>query len=293
MLKNSARLAFGFLLSVFSTAGSATDLNVGQSYDGLIELGSWGSRKQFILPETKGKWVLIGEEETALQLSSTKSAGSVNTKVGDYSWVELVNDAPRTLLQVRTTTKPAADAAWPNVCKSAPETVYKNEFFRGALKEKCLLVDAAPAAALSNREKNLLAGHIKSGQTLRPLRAGMTIYNRYDGFLEITVSSLIPAEGSASDLQKALVDWSVNYAELLEDAIRHALEFKAVPTVPSSDAPVFAKTKPLEPSGASAPARSTDGDVFEKLEKLKSLRDKGIISDEEFNSKKQELLKRL
>jgi len=293
MFKNTATLAFGFFLSVFSTAGSATDLNIGQSYNGLIELGSLGSRKQFILPETKGKWVLVGEEESALQLRNAGLSPPVSSKMGDYLWVEVVNDAPRTLFQVRTTTKPAANAAWPDVCKTAPDNIYKNEFFRGALKEKCLLVDTTPAAALSNREKTLLAGHLKTAQTLRPLRATLTIYNRYDGFLEIAVSSLMPAEGSHLELQKAMVEWSVNYAEILEDAIRHGLEFKAIPLVPSMETPVFAKTQSIESVGASAPPRNPDGDVFEKLEKLKSLRDKGIISDEEFNSKKQELLKRL
>ena len=49
------------------------------------------------------------------------------------------------------------------------------------------------------------------------------------------------------------------------------------------------------PANVTASARFTDGqdDVFAKLERLGALRDKGVISDQEFQAKKAELLARV
>jgi membrane protease subunit (stomatin/prohibitin family) len=54
----------------------------------------------------------------------------------------------------------------------------------------------------------------------------------------------------------------------------------------------------MQPAGAQgaaggAPAQSAPQDVMQLLEKLHDLKTKGILSDEEFNQKKAELLKKL
>jgi hypothetical protein len=47
------------------------------------------------------------------------------------------------------------------------------------------------------------------------------------------------------------------------------------------------------PGGAAPPASGGDRDVFATIEKLAALRDKNILSEEEFSKKKAELLARL
>jgi hypothetical protein len=54
----------------------------------------------------------------------------------------------------------------------------------------------------------------------------------------------------------------------------------------------------MQPAGAQgaaggAPAQSAPQDVMQLLEKLHDLKTKGILSDDEFNQKKAELLKKL
>jgi hypothetical protein len=64
-----------------------------------------------------------------------------------------------------------------------------------------------------------------------------------------------------------------------------------VPTsAPPHAAPPAPQSQATAATGQSAPSMS---DVFELIEKLGALRDKGFVSDEEFNAKKSELLSRL
>lgn len=57
----------------------------------------------------------------------------------------------------------------------------------------------------------------------------------------------------------------------------------------SSPAPFFQP----QPDYAPPPANGTEADVFAKIEKLADLRQRGILSDEEFSAKKAELLSRI
>ncbi|MDD5272042.1 MAG: SHOCT domain-containing protein [Methylovulum sp.] len=61
-----------------------------------------------------------------------------------------------------------------------------------------------------------------------------------------------------------------------------------VPTTPSMPVPTFTDTH-VNP----APVAAQEADIFGAIEKLAGLRDKGILSDAEFNAKKSELLSRL
>jgi hypothetical protein len=59
-----------------------------------------------------------------------------------------------------------------------------------------------------------------------------------------------------------------------------------------ADTPM-ARPEPPSSGGPDAGTRPAGGDIFHSLERLAGLRDKGIISEQEFSEKKAELLKRL
>jgi len=72
----------------------------------------------------------------------------------------------------------------------------------------------------------------------------------------------------------------------------------AAPATPASPPPLAqqaaARVSPPPASAPAAPSAAAAGDdIFAKLERLAGLRDKGILSEEEFSAKKAELLSRL
>jgi len=69
---------------------------------------------------------------------------------------------------------------------------------------------------------------------------------------------------------------------------RNGQTMQSPPTAPSSPAPQQAEPAPSSP----APS-SNEASIFDAIAKLGELRDKGFLSDEEFNAKKSELLGRL
>jgi hypothetical protein len=73
---------------------------------------------------------------------------------------------------------------------------------------------------------------------------------------------------------------------------QHGLvDVATLPVVSAGDGAGSAPASPMvQPSSVAAKPAS---DIFTALEKLGELRDKGILSDEEFASKKAELLSRL
>ncbi|MFO1418141.1 MAG: SHOCT domain-containing protein [Methylotetracoccus sp.] len=63
--------------------------------------------------------------------------------------------------------------------------------------------------------------------------------------------------------------------------------------VPSAPAPEVPSHAAPSPAPAPATRKEDEGDIFAKIERLAELRQKGILSEEEFASKKAELLARL
>lgn len=70
----------------------------------------------------------------------------------------------------------------------------------------------------------------------------------------------------------------------------------AAATAPAAEpepAPAEPAPAPAAASAPAAPGPAGEGDVIAQIERLAGLRDKGILSDEEFSAKKTELLSRL
>ena len=84
-------------------------------------------------------------------------------------------------------------------------------------------------------------------------------------------------------------------------AVKAVSKLEAAPPVITSPPPTptgAVEATPPQTPAPKAPAAdqqktSSDDDAFKKLEKLKKLLDKGIITQEEFDAKKRELLERI
>ena len=85
-----------------------------------------------------------------------------------------------------------------------------------------------------------------------------------------------PEELSDEDLQGAMDDLGIQSMEMDEE------DYAALEAEPDA--------APAEAPAETAPLPSTEGSYLEELEKLAALRDQGIITDEEFQAKKGQLL---
>ncbi len=76
-------------------------------------------------------------------------------------------------------------------------------------------------------------------------------------------------------------------------AVPPAVHEQPASVVQPSFEPESRQAEPLQNTETNAPDADFEQDIFGKIERLAALRDKGILSDEEFSSKKTELLSRL
>ncbi|MCA9874101.1 MAG: SHOCT domain-containing protein [Anaerolineales bacterium] len=90
-----------------------------------------------------------------------------------------------------------------------------------------------------------------------------------------------PEDLSEEQLDQAISDLGIE-AEELSDADVAAIE--------AADAQPAAPAASPAPSGPSAPAPASQPDYIDELERLAGLRDKGIITAEDFEAKKKQLL---
>lgn len=72
------------------------------------------------------------------------------------------------------------------------------------------------------------------------------------------------------------------------------VDVNSLPVISEDNVPMEAKSKPVEQSVApNKPVFSHEEDIFVTIEKLTDLKNKGILTDDEYNAKKAELLGRL
>jgi hypothetical protein len=72
------------------------------------------------------------------------------------------------------------------------------------------------------------------------------------------------------------------------------VDVNSLPVISVDNVPMDAKSKPVQQSAVpNKPASSHEEDIFVTIEKLTDLKNKGILTDEEYNAKKAELLGRL
>jgi hypothetical protein len=99
-------------------------------------------------------------------------------------------------------------------------------------------------------------------------------------------TGLPPADLEDADLNEAMDELGIQSQELTEEEQAALAASEGEPAAAAS-----APEEPAAPPGApSAPAAPEEPSYLEELEKLAGLRDQGIISDEDFEAKKQQLL---
>lgn len=91
-----------------------------------------------------------------------------------------------------------------------------------------------------------------------------------------------PEDLSEAELEQAIADLDIETHEL-SDADVAAIEA-------ASDAPAAASAGPPAPAPSAETPGTGQADYIAELERLAGLRDKGIISNEEFEAKKKQLL---
>ena len=92
-----------------------------------------------------------------------------------------------------------------------------------------------------------------------------------------------PDQLEDQDLEQAMTELNIQSAPLTDED-QAALGEAPAPTAPAPAAPAPAAPAPAAPPPPAGPS------YLEELEKLGELRDKGIITDAEFEAKKKELL---
>lgn len=278
-------------------AGWEDNFQAGRAYAGKIELGRVGSRKEVLLPASQGEWIFLSYRESTLVIPHNRNTtASVSTQIGELAFAERIGGRITTLLQVRASISPAIEGNWPYICRQAPESSYRETYprYSSTVREKCLAVETAPTTTLTEQQKALLQPLAVTAT--QPMRATASITSRRDGLLAITVTALSPTADEPE--RKAFIDWARVYAEQLEDALSHSLDdnrkasaipLTALPAAASASAAPASATS----SSASTPTAARHDDTLRLIERLKELRDNKVLTEEEFQQKKQELLKRL
>lgn len=134
------------------------------------------------------------------------------------------------------------------------------------------------AAGVMTGGLSLLATGVKNGKAgteMIPVKSISSITTRRDGVLNSIVS--IITAGNTIDFRVAHAE-SATVKTVVTDLILGKYE----------EAAAVAESAPAPESPASAPV-----DVAEQLQRLASLRDAGILTEDEFNAKKADLLARM
>jgi len=280
---------------------AAWAFDTGEKVAGVVTFSSVGSRKQVVFPQSAGSWVLRHQEESRVTVRHLRNATSpLSAKVGEYWWGEDMGGKTRSAIYVKATLGAANDGDWPRACQvsSGSEVMIAFPDETNAIEEKCVILDAG--STLTQREASMFPGWAELQTKYRPVRARFVITTRKYGVLHIVVTTLSSREASAHErFYEAFTGWARFFSEQLSEGIQHGLDDDVrYPAVPSLAVPELATVSGAVPasvmSGASrtVDAPASDADTLSLLKKLKSQREKGVISDDEYRKKVDELLAR-
>jgi hypothetical protein len=95
---------------------------------------------------------------------------------------------------------------------------------------------------------------------------------------------------SQQDAQQIEQHTGISPDELEDADLEQAMQELNIQSEPLTAEDQAALDQTAEPAAPAAPASTGEASYLEELEKLGELRDKGIITDEEFDAKKKDLL---
>lgn len=281
-----------FCLTAFTQTASASwsdDYLIGDSYSGLMNIGQFGARKHVALPPTSGKWVLVSIDDFSTQVRSQR-ASFESVRMGRLVYAEVIDEKVVAVLEAKASIS-ANDALWPDMCFASNNQLFRENFPKTRRPtEKCLIIETVAPSAFNDLARSTVV-NFSLNPTSKLIQATATIQGR-QGFLQIKVTTISDTDFGQSPFVKSYVQWAQRYSELLDLALTHtADEFgKKIAGIPRqlADGSVAEYTDENEKKGAQPHDR-----IFQSIEKLKEFKDKGILSEEEFKTKRDELLKRL
>lgn len=286
-----------FLLSIsclltFTQPASAywaDDYKVGDSYSGLMDMGPLGVRKHVALPPSEGNWVLVSMNDFSTQARSL-GASFLTVTMGRLVFAEVVDEKVVAVLEAKASHY-GSDVIWPDMCFPSDKYLFRDNF-PGISKptEKCLIVETVQPSSFADLEKNKTVNFsLKPSSKL--IRATATIQGR-GGFLQLNITTIAEDELNQGVFVKSYIQWAQRYSDILESALTHNADHssKKVTGIPHqlADGSIVEYTEKTGNKGAQSHEQ-----LFKSIEKLKEFKDKGILSDEEFRTKRDELLKRL
>lgn len=284
-------LLFICCLLTFTQPASAywtDDYKVGDSYSGLVDIGPFWTRKHVVLPPSEGRWVLLSMNDFSIPARSS-SANFLPVTMGRLVFAEVIDAKVVAILEAKASHN-ASDVVWPDMCFPSDNDLFRDNFPKVRKPtEKCLAVENVPPSSLAEYEKTKAVNFVLAPSS-KLIRAKSTIQGR-DGYLQLSVTTIADGESNHDALVKAYIDWAKRYSNLLELALIHDADESSekVTGIPRQ----LADGRIVEYIEMSGKDGQSQEQIFFSIEKLKEFKDKGILSDEEFKAKRDELLKRL
>lgn len=290
--------------ALFSSAAHSdwsSDFEVGAEYSGVVDIGRLGVRKQVVLPENSGNWRFLGSETRPDRLAhAITSTVRVDAKFGNLVFASIgTKQDVRALLNVDASVEPITNAILPTICVPRDGVAHQNLYpsFNSNRKPKCLTIEKIDAESLGTPERHALKAHGLRFPGRGLIRLTMaTSDNRY-GTLSLIFTTEAPNFG-LNDYIEAVKAWGDRYVtQQIEDLLSRSLDEPRfndpypISTVGDAVAPTGDQTT-FDSAGKKQTENATD-DVLSLLEKLKALKEKGVITEQEFDVKKKELLNRL
>lgn len=267
-------------LSQAACADWTSDYIVGENYSGLLDIGTLGARKHVVLPPSEGNWNLVSVNDYWTQRS---------VNMGRLVFAEVIDDKVVAVLEA-TASHSSTGNIWPDMCRASEKHLFRDNFPGTSYPlEKCLIIEAVKPSALPDMANDSGFNYSLNPQS-KLIQAIATIQGNQ--YLQVKITSISSAESGKSNFEKAYVEWAKKYSEVLETALTH--------TADSSSRKVVGIPRQLADGSVAESAKGNGkrGDlsheqILRSIEKLKEFKDKGIITEDEFRTKKDELLKRL
>lgn len=291
------------LASASAIADWASDYRIGAKHAGIVDIGRVGSRKQVVLPPNGGEWKLLGA--FASKYTTTASGRDSNRLVdlpyGNLVYANLSDDTRASIvLWASASLESTSGSVLPDVCVAKKGVAFQDLYpsFGSKLRPKCLTIELINPSALVEFERTALANQKVSFDGNYLVRATLATSDDRYGTLMITLTASAPTIDA--DYIKQVRQWANGY---IESQLEASLARKLDTPLHREAFPIATAAVASNPAPTSSPApaplpskQATSGkgeDVLSTIERLKSLKDRGVISEEEFSSKKAELLKRL
>lgn len=281
------RLLILVSFTFFSTQGYAQDLD--SVHEGSIAVkDSRNSSTVFDIPLSPGKWMVA-------HIANRNSTGSASAKIKDVRLMKVANGVLQEVLEISAKVE-SSNVNWTDEpCKVEP-VLYKNDYGTRLWKQKCLTMGYQSFLQANNDATRLALRQLSDRSVKHDFNSIRADYTRYGDYGKLLIirqhffpsnfglenppvgilnsSTYHPSLIGRDEKKKAMVEALARYMETVVQAFDAAYEG-------SSPKRIEAFNWPPE----RAPSKETD-----KLELLNKAFSAGLISKEDFEKKRAELI---